>query len=108
MNEGRYELKFLVSPTEREGVLASLGTDMTLDPHSAGPDYRVTSQYYDSEDLTSYWEKLDGVRLRKKFRLRFYGDGPPGAPRIGFMEIKHRRGARRPRGPACARSRCCP
>lgn len=85
-------MKFLVSAQERSGVVESLSSNMTLDSHSEGSDYRVTSQYFDSEGLAFYWEKVDGIRLRRKFRLRFYGDLESGAPRTAFLEIKHRRG----------------
>ncbi len=62
---------------------------LELDPHSRGGVYRVTSQYYDTLDLRSYWEKLDGVNPRRKFRLRFYGN-QAGEDDTYFIETKYR------------------
>lgn len=87
----RYELKYLLTPGQRAAFREAVRPMLELDPHGRDGSYRVTSQYYDAPDLTWFWEKLDGISVRRKIRLRFYGapaaleDGP------AFMEIKHRR-----------------
>ncbi len=89
----RYELKFVVSPAQKERFLGSVRHALKPDPHGTDAAYRVTSQYYDSPKLSCYWEKVDGVALRKKIRLRFYGDVDPEVgfgSRAAFLEIKHR------------------
>lgn len=89
----RYELKFVVSPAQKERFLGSVRHALQPDPHGTDAAYRVTSQYYDSPSLACYWEKVDGVGLRKKIRLRFYGDVDPEVgfgTRPAFLEIKHR------------------
>ncbi len=49
----------------------------------------VLSQYYDSPDLAFYREKLEGLGLRNKVRLRMYAmEFKRGA--TAFLEIKHR------------------
>jgi len=55
---------------------------------NAGRDgsYKVASLYYDSPDLRCYWEKLDVEKVRRKLRVRTYGERPEWA----FMEIKGR------------------
>jgi SPX domain protein involved in polyphosphate accumulation len=83
----RYELKFLISEAERVELLEQVQGNLGIDPHGGEHGcYRVTSQYYDSPALSAYWEKMDGEKVRKKYRLRFYGDRPDHP----FFEIKHR------------------
>jgi hypothetical protein len=61
--------------------------------------YPVVSLYYDSPDLMCFWEKVDGMKFRRKLRIRLYDDGPDNA----FLEIKQRidqtTQKRRARGP---------
>ena len=75
----RHELKHQISPQE-DLVLA--GRLRRLFPHDAhaGADgsYRVTSLYFDTPYDAALREKLDGVDRREKFRLRYYGEIPPG------------------------------
>lgn len=47
---------------------------MASDPHSPTGGYPVTSLYYDSPDLKFYWEKIEGLKFRRKLRMRLYGD----------------------------------
>jgi hypothetical protein len=91
----RSELKFVIDAGQREQVLAACREVLAPDPHAQGGSYRVTSQYYDAPDLRWYWEKVDGVGIRRKVRLRAYGEAATPAalaeaPR--FLEVKHRRG----------------
>ncbi|MCA9794636.1 MAG: polyphosphate polymerase domain-containing protein [Candidatus Eremiobacteraeota bacterium] len=58
------------------------------DPYGHQGVYRVTSLYYDTPGLEAYWEKVDGVASRRKYRLRYYG--PFEAADTFFMEIKGR------------------
>jgi hypothetical protein len=62
------------------------------DIHGDGAgDYRLASLYYDSSDRRCYWEKVEGLKFRRKLRLRRYlreetfGDRSPV-----FAEIKQR------------------
>ncbi|MDO4991267.1 MAG: polyphosphate polymerase domain-containing protein [Eubacteriales bacterium] len=58
------------------------------DPHAPGGRYRVRSLYFDTPDDRALREKIDGVNLREKFRIRCYnGD-------LSFirLEKKARRG----------------
>ena len=85
----RYELKFRIGAGTKIQLLESASSGLVADPHGHDGVYRVTSQYYDSPDLRAFWEKLDGVRSRRKFRLRTYGtSGAELEPT--FFEIKHR------------------
>lgn len=70
----RYEIKYLLDesqiPELREELAARLGSD----PHSPLGGYRVSSLYYDTADLQFYWEKIEGLKFRRKLRMRLYGD----------------------------------
>ena len=88
----RHELKFLLAAASKARFLSlirdGIQPDRHGDQHGA---YRVSSLYYDTMDWQAYYEKLDGVLLRKKFRLRYYGL-PEEEPSVSFFEIKHRYG----------------
>ena len=51
---------------------AELSARMDHDAH--GATYGVWSVYYDTIDLRFYWEKIEGLRFRRKLRVRHYGD----------------------------------
>lgn len=82
----RFEYKYVVSHDEAAAFRESLGPYTIQDPHS-DPErgYPVYSIYWDSPELTFFWEKLDGVKYRRKLRFRRYAGGD-GA----FVEIKQR------------------
>jgi hypothetical protein len=86
----RFELKYLVHTAERDAIRLELGANMRPDPHGAGGAYRVTSLYYDSPDLTCFWAKLDGIKFRRKVRLRIYGADADAADFPAMAEIKQR------------------
>ena len=71
----RHEWKYVVSRMEYLAIRQRIRTLMQSDPH-AGPDgtYRIRSVYFDDPDDHALWEKLDGVRVREKFRIRWYND----------------------------------
>lgn len=83
----RFELKYLVHYTQARALFEVIGTHVDHDPH-AGRDgfYKIASLYYDTPDLTCYWEKMDGEKYRRKVRVRTYGE----CPAEGFVEIKQR------------------
>ena len=89
----RYEIKFQVTNEQKERFLEAARVGLKPDPFGVNACYRVTSVYYDSQNLDFYWEKIDGESIRRKLRLRFYGD--PKSPdqldeHIFFLELKHR------------------
>jgi hypothetical protein len=64
---------------------------LEADPFTTRGGYPVCSLYYDSASLRYYWEKIEGLRFRRKLRVRAYGerhelhDDTPV-----FIEIKQR------------------
>lgn len=86
----RFELKYLLSLKEAEEVRQALRAYMLPDPHGNG-GYSLTSLYYDSPDLRFYSEKLDGVRVRRKLRIRHYETGEALTEDTPvYVEIKQR------------------
>jgi hypothetical protein len=65
---------------------------MSLD-HNAGitgrNEYTVRSLYYDTSSFRSYFEKIEGIAVRKKFRLRVYNEQTEDS-RV-FLEIKNKK-----------------
>ena len=74
-NAYRHELKYSVSYAGYLALRARLRPVMEPDPHAGGDGcYTIRSIYFDNYSDTVLREKLDGVRKREKFRLRWYND----------------------------------
>jgi len=68
----RYELKYLVTIDAARALVEDLALHAQPDPHSGLEGYPVYSLYWDSPELTFFWEKLDGEKRRRKLRFRRY------------------------------------
>lgn len=87
----RYELKYLVDRRLADEIRADVEAALDPDPYSAERGYVVSSLYYDTADLRCYWEKIDGVAMRRKLRIRHYQTGDPlGDDTPVHVEIKQR------------------
>lgn len=86
----RRELKFLIHHSVKRSLLERWLRYLVRAPFTNENCVTpILSQYYDSPDLTFYYEKLDGLPIRNKVRLRTYGQAfISGA--TAFLEIKHR------------------
>lgn len=83
----RFELKYRLHYEQVEEFLERVGPYVRRDAHSSAEGfYRVVSLYYDSPDLVCFWDKIDGVKFRRKIRVRLYDD----SARHAFLEIKQR------------------
>lgn len=88
----RHELKYLINWQQREAILADLQAYMLPDNHGdSGGQYTITSLYYDSTNYSAYWEKVEGEKLRRKVRVRTYGESVVLPQTSCFLEIKERR-----------------
>ena len=84
--KNRFEVKYLVSTRAMAELTAALGEYVIPDPHAGGDGgYGVFSIYWDSPDFRLFWEKVEGLKDRRKFRLRRY----LGSEDV-FLEIKQR------------------
>jgi SPX domain protein involved in polyphosphate accumulation len=92
----RYEFKFPLDLRKREEVESEVANFMTFDGH-VDPEldngYYVRSLYYENDATTHYHEKIDGVKVRRKFRLRTYGKQLESTLPV-YLEEKNRDGDR--------------
>ncbi|MFE3456792.1 VTC domain-containing protein [Nocardiopsis aegyptia] len=87
----RYELKYLVPVDRLSGIRAELAARMAPDGHAGPHGYGVWSLYYDTQRLRFYWEKIEGLRFRRKLRVRRYGEtGTGDDDSTVSVEIKQR------------------
>ena len=88
----RFELKYLISRRTAErfkhGLRAYLDPDVN---GNADGRYRLGNLYFDSPGLRCFHEKEDGVRVRRKLRIRYYEtDENFSEEKQVFVEIKQR------------------
>ncbi len=86
----RHELKYLINLEQRQTVSAALLDWLQPDAHGDGGSYTITSLYYDTADYRAYWDKVEGHKVRRKVRVRTYGDKPVTPTTSCFVEIKQR------------------
>jgi hypothetical protein len=87
----RYEYKYLISEQSAVLLRCQLAALLSTDEHSNGDGrYFIRSVYFDDADYTAYHDKLAGVNVRNKYRLRFYNMDS----RYIFFEAKRKRGQR--------------
>ncbi|SOD66711.1 VTC domain-containing protein [Streptomyces zhaozhouensis] len=93
----RYELKYLVPAAGVAEIRREVAARMRPDGNAGPNGYGVWSLYYDTTGLRFYWEKIEGLRFRRKLRIRRYGEpgadpgAGPGADDLPVsLEIKQR------------------
>jgi hypothetical protein len=87
----RFELKYLINLQQAELFKSALRAYLVPDEHGDNGRYALASLYYDSPDLHCYWEKEDGLRFRRKLRIRRYETGEVLTDETPvFLEIKQR------------------
>ncbi|MCE5258183.1 MAG: polyphosphate polymerase domain-containing protein [Chloroflexi bacterium] len=70
----RFELKYILTLSQAEVLRTALSAYLRPDEHgSAAGSYQLASLYFDSPDHRCYWEKVDGLKYRRKLRIRLYG-----------------------------------
>lgn len=86
----RYEFKYRIPNRWVNLLVSDLHRYMDLDPYSAGSTYYpLYSVYFDTNDWQAYYEKMDGVERRKKFRVRAYEPSPRTDSTV-MLEIKEK------------------
>ena len=71
----RHELKYSIPYAEYLAMRMRLRAVMTTDPHTDESGlYQIRSIYFDNSDDKALKEKIDGIALREKFRIRYYND----------------------------------
>lgn len=82
----RHELKYMIDEGTYLYLRSRLLPLMMTDPHGEKGEYRVTSIYFDDVYNSGYWQKINGMETRRKFRVRAY-DLDPGLIKL---EAKHK------------------
>jgi VTC domain-containing protein len=90
---GRLEYKYLVPNSLIDAIRDEIRPYVSPDPvggKDTGGTYTVRSIYYDTPGFSCYDAKLDGLKIRAKFRIRGY-DRPTEQSQV-FLEIKRKYG----------------
>ncbi|MCR5844670.1 MAG: polyphosphate polymerase domain-containing protein [Oscillospiraceae bacterium] len=83
----RHEWKHEISYADLLAIRQRLRAVAESDPHAEGGRYLIRSLYFDNLDDKALREKIDGVNLREKFRIRYYN----GDTSVIHLEKKSRR-----------------
>ncbi|MEU8395055.1 VTC domain-containing protein [Nonomuraea sp. NPDC048892] len=87
----RYEIKYLVDARTAGELREEIEGLLDRDRYSGDAGYGVWSVYYDTRRLRFYWEKIEGLKFRRKLRVRHYGDRFAVTPDTPVhVEIKQR------------------
>ncbi len=90
----KLEYKYLLPADSIPALRRSLLLHMQPDKYaqlSPERQYTVRSVYLDTPRFSAYREKVEGVRVRRKYRIRAYNDAAEGAR--AFLEIKEKSGS---------------
>ena len=72
----RHEWKHELAYVDLLAIRARLRAVAQPDPHATGGKYLIRSLYFDTPTDKALREKVDGVNLREKFRIRYYNLDP--------------------------------
>lgn len=86
----RFELKYILPVARCSRIMDDLNDQIAPDSHGGTEGYRVVSLYYDSPDYDFFWAKIEGLKFRRKVRLRIYPEGDIMRVTSGSVEIKQR------------------
>ncbi len=70
--EMRHEVKYEISYSDMLAVRHRIGTVAQTDPNAVDGKYHVRSLYFDDISDNALMDKLNGIRYREKFRIRYY------------------------------------
>ncbi|MBN1299984.1 MAG: polyphosphate polymerase domain-containing protein [Melioribacteraceae bacterium] len=85
----RLEYKYLVSSNRLADLRKALLPFVEYDSqYNDSPEYTVRSIYFDTSRLKYYHEKINGIQVRKKLRIRGYN--APEDESVIFLEIKRK------------------
>lgn len=75
MRKYRNEIKYIVSKAIAMELKSKLSGILDFDSNAnENGEYIIKSLYFDDLENTAYYEKMDGVLYRKKYRIRTYND----------------------------------
>ena len=68
----RHEMKYRINSGSYHILRQRMKAAMLPDGHAADGVYRITSLYFDDVYRSGYYDKINGVLNRKKYRIRVY------------------------------------
>ena len=68
----RHEWKHEINYSDLLAIRSRLSAVARPDPHASGGRYLIRSLYFDNASDKALREKIDGVNMREKFRIRYY------------------------------------
>ncbi len=75
MRKYRNEIKYIISKAIAVELKSKLSGILDYDSNAdKSGEYIIKSLYFDDLESTAYYEKIDGVLYRKKYRIRTYND----------------------------------
>src|SRR5690242_15029689 len=86
----RFELKYILPVSLCARLIDELKHHIAPDSHGGDAGYPLVSLYYDSPRLDCFWAKVEGIRFRRKVRLRIYPGDDITRVTTGSVEIKQR------------------
>lgn len=72
----RHEVKHEISNPDVLILRQRLSAVMSLDSHAMNGRYEIRSLYFDNPDDKALCEKLNGISVREKYRIRLYNHDP--------------------------------
>lgn len=84
----RHEVKHEISSLDMYILRQRLKAVMTPDSHARDGQYEICSLYFDNPEDKALRQKLDGVSIREKYRIRLYNNDPS----VIHLERKFRHG----------------
>ncbi len=72
----RHEWKHEITLSDLISIRQRLRAVAEPDPHAEGGKYLIRSLYFDNLSDKALREKIDGVNMREKFRIRYYNGDP--------------------------------
>lgn len=85
----RHEWKHEINISDMTALRPRLRAVMQPDEHAVNGKYEIRSLYFDSPSDKALREKLDGVNIREKFRIRYYN----GDTSFIHLEKKYKNGS---------------
>lgn len=68
----RHEWKHEINHSDMLALRSRLQTVMDMDSHAINGKYEIRSLYFDNLQDRVLLEKINGINMREKFRIRFY------------------------------------
>jgi hypothetical protein len=87
----RLEYKYLVPNEHLDAIRSEILPYVRVDEHALNrtpQEYTIRSIYFDTPDMKFYDEKIDGIKIRRKFRIRGYNELDENE--MIFLEIKRK------------------